>query len=500
MFVVGVDCGTASVRACLFDISSCRMVRRAERPIEIRRDESGLVFDQSSHNIWEQTCGVVNEVVQGEKGVVGISFDATCSLVRVDSTTTLKSEEEWNVIMWCDHRAQEETDWINENAGDLLGQFGGKVSVEMQTPKLLWARKHLPQFGSLVWLDLVDFLCSSSCGGGKVVRCHNSIECKWGSKDLLEKCDLLSCLGDYPVLLPGQRCGYLCDEAKRKMGFSSELQISVAAGQIDAYCGVVGTLCLGSEVRHNQNVMVVIGGTSTCHMVTVKSEQHVAGVWGPYHNVVMNDSWTLEGGQSASSSLLQRVMSMHPDYDPGADLSHLQVNALDTVHLHINPDFHGNRSPLADPHAYGGIIGLTMNHPSLAQLYCATIQSMCYTTRHIVEQMSQHQVQVQCLMCCGGLSRNTLWLQQHADITGLEVIASADCDLDLTLVGASLLAAVGAGLFCSIEEAIEKVRLPARHIHPAQNDKTTQYHNAKYDVFRWMQQHMHQYRQRMQTI
>ena len=79
-------------------------------------------------------------MLQGKHEVKGLGFDATCSLV-IQSSEDLK----WDIIMWMDHRAQAETDLINNQGHAVLDYVGGKVSLEMQTPKLLWLKRNKAQ-------------------------------------------------------------------------------------------------------------------------------------------------------------------------------------------------------------------------------------------------------------------------------------------------------------------------------------------------------------------
>uniref|UniRef100_A0ACB8F448 Uncharacterized protein n=1 Tax=Sphaerodactylus townsendi TaxID=933632 RepID=A0ACB8F448_9SAUR len=90
-----------------------------------------------------------------------------------------------------------------------------------------------------------------------------------------------------------------------------------------------------------------------------------------------------------------------------------------TVDVHIWPDFHGNRSPLADLTLKGMVVGLTLSQglDDLAVLYLATIQAIALGTRQIVETMQTAGHHVNTLFMCGGLSKNSLFVQMHADIT-----------------------------------------------------------------------------------
>ena len=65
-----------------------------------------------------------------------------------------------------DHRAVEEANTINKLQHPVLKSVGGIISPEMQTPKLLWLRNHMPdtwhQAG--MFMDLPDFLTWKATG------------------------------------------------------------------------------------------------------------------------------------------------------------------------------------------------------------------------------------------------------------------------------------------------------------------------------------------------
>ena len=166
-----------------------------------------------------------------------------------------------------------------------------------------------------------------------------------------------------------------------------------------------------------------------------------------------------------------------------------------TKDLHLLPDFHGNRSPRADAHARGMISGLTLDSSfeSLALLYYAAIQGVAYGTRHIIEALNAEGYQITRLHACGGGTKNPLWLQEHADVTGCELDIAKDSEA--VLLGAAIVAAVAAGKFESIVEAMRHMSPRAELIAP---DRTTAgFHEAKYAVFKLMYDHQQQYRRVM---
>jgi ribulose kinase len=122
----------------------------------------------------------------------------------------------------------------------------------------------------------------------------------------------------------------------------------------------------------------------------------------------------MEGGQSATGGLLDHVIRTHPAFPAlttrqqedghsslysaleavlrqlcGCDGRSLEDVGLLTADLHVLPDFHGNRSPLADPRLRGSVVGLSLaaDLSSLALLYLATVQAISYGTKHIVQAL-----------------------------------------------------------------------------------------------------------------
>ncbi|XP_009696922.1 PREDICTED: FGGY carbohydrate kinase domain-containing protein, partial [Cariama cristata] len=196
----------------------------------------------------------------------------------------------------------------------------------------------------------------------------------------------------------------------------------------------------------------------------------VPGVWGPYFSAMVPGLWLNEGGQSATGKLIDHVVRGHvafPELQSKAAASahsiytylnshldlikkSLPVGFL-TVDLHVWPDFHGNRSPLTDLTLKGMVVGLTLSRglDELALIYLATIQAIALGTRHILETMQAAGHHINTLFLCGGLSKNPLFVQMHADITGKPVVLSKE--VESVLVGAAILGACASGDFASIQ-------------------------------------------------
>ncbi|XP_017399502.1 FGGY carbohydrate kinase domain-containing protein isoform X1 [Cebus imitator] len=541
-YYVGVDVGTGSVRAALVDQSGV-LLAFADHPIE-KWEPQFNHHEQSSEDIWAACCVVTKKVVQGIdlNQIRGLGFDATCSLVVLDKEfhplpVNHEGDSRRNVIMWLDHRAVSQVNRINETKHSILQYVGGVMSVEMQAPKLLWLKENLRE---TCWdkaghfFDLPDFLSWKATG--VTARSLCSLVCKWtysaekgwddsfwkmvGLEDFVA--DNYSKIGNQ-VLPPGASLGNgLTPEAARDLGLLPG--IAVAASLIDAHAGGLGVI--GADVRGHGLVcegqpvtsrLAVICGTSSCHMGISKDPIFVPGVWGPYFSAMVPGFWLNEGGQSVTGKLIDHMVQGHaafPELQAKATArcqsvyaylnSHLdlikkaQPVGFLTVDLHVWPDFHGNRSPLADLTLKGMVTGLTLSQDldDLAILYLATVQAIALGTRFIKEAMEAAGHSISTLFLCGGLSKNPLFVQMHADITGVALSCAGmpvvlSQEVESVLVGAAILGACASGDFASVQEAMAKMSKVGKVVFPRQEDK--KYYDKKYQVFLKLVEHQMEY-------
>ena len=517
---LGVDVGTGSARAGIFDDQG-RLLGTGEADIALIRPHPDWA-QQSSADIWRAVCASVAAAVasSGNAPVAGIGFDATCSLVVGGvggSSVSIdpNGAPEQDIIVWMDHRATRDAAEINAIGGAPLAHVGGRISPEMQMPKLRWLKREMPgawEAAADFW-DLSDWLTFRATGSKQRSLC--TVGCKWtylGQRGVagegwdtafLASIGLAELAEDgrhrigQEFLAPGMRSGVLSASAAAEFGLPPG--IPVAAGLIDAHAGALGTLGVGGSGAEGR--MALIAGTSTCHIALTPEPSFVPGIWGPYWGAVTPGMWCNEGGQSAAGALLDVIVSRH---SASADLANApgglyaalerQLDAMTapdgevsrlTDQRHIQPDWHGNRSPLADPSRRGGIDGFTLGlgPKDLALDYLAAIQALAYGTRHIVEAMRDAGVAVHTLVPSGGLARSGLFLREMADATGC-TIARPVMD-EPVLLGAAMLGAVAAGRYADAAAAMSAMASDAETISP--RGDLAEFHDRKYRVFRRMQ-------------
>ena len=234
----------------------------------------------------------------------------------------------WNIVMWMDHRAGEEAEFINSTGHKVLQYVGGSISLEMETPKLLWLKKNLPdRYNSTRhFFDLGDFLRWKATGSLRRSVC--CICCKWtfvnSPRESSWDASYFKQIGIEDALPKiGSTISFPGDSDQISIQSATELGLSrfakVGFSMIDAHSGVLGMIAChneGEKLTEASQRLSIICGTSNCHMALSKEPLLVPGVWGPYYGVILSNLYLNEGGQSAAGKLLDHVVISHAAY-PG---------------------------------------------------------------------------------------------------------------------------------------------------------------------------------------
>jgi D-ribulokinase len=517
--LLGVDVGTGSARAGVFDPAG-RMLASAKHDITLFQ-ASGAVAEQSSDEIWAAVCHAVkaalSQAALSPDDIAGIGFDATCSLVVLGPggrplPVGAPERAERDVIVWMDHRAVAQAQRINATGHPVLKFVGGRISPEMETPKLLWLLEHRPAIFDAAWqfFDLTDFLTWRATGD--LARSTCTVTCKWTYLAHERSWDEsyfrtvgLGVLADEgfarigrDVVDPGTALGGgLTAEAAAALGLRPGTP--VAAGLIDAHAGGIGTVGAGGDP---EACLAYVFGTSSCTMTTTRRPVFVPGVWGPYFSAMVPDAWLNEGGQSVAGAAIEQLVSMHPAAADArlraaeagvtvpALLASLATQAVDGLSaavalaqgVHVVPEFLGNRAPLADPEARAVIAGLGLDTglESLVALYVAGLCGIGYGLRQIIEAQDAAGVAVERVMISGGAGRLDLVRQLLADATGKPVLATQA--EEPVLLGAAILGGVAGGLFADVRSAMARMSQVRTTYAPAAGSVAA-LHEARFAAF-----------------
>ncbi len=496
-----VDVGTRSVRAGVF----------AEDGLQLSREVSEIVFhsERASHGeyasdqIWQAVCGAVRRAIAAAgvppSGISGLAFDATCSLVLTGGVPL--GPDGRDTIAWFDHRGLAEAQDCTATGHPLIDRQGGAMSPEMQTPKLMWVKRHRPDlWASLTRAeDLTDHLTSRAIGAP--VRSACTLTAKWAyvpdlggwQQDFLDTValsDLTERAGlSDPVAPPGSRVGELGEDAAAELGLRPGTP--VGAGLVDAFSGALGGL---ASAEDPVSTLALITGTSNCVMAMTPTPCAAPGLWGPLRNAILPGHSVTEGGQSAAGAVLDHVLASWPRNNgaaaPGHDAVLARLEALVGRDgpafgrgLDVLPDFNGNRSPLADPLALGVISGLSLDRSfdGLCALYWRTAVALACGVRQIVDQFRAAGHPAEALTIAGGLTRSDLLTRLFADCCGLPALRP-DAP-DTVMLGTAMAAATASGLFPDLPAAAQAMRRGATRFEP----ERAKAYDRDYDAFRLMQ-------------
>ncbi|KFY43558.1 hypothetical protein V495_03887 [Pseudogymnoascus sp. VKM F-4514 (FW-929)] len=550
---IGVDIGTGSARVCIVDRSgdikavASKDIRTWQPQNTFYEQSTSDIWSSIS------TCvrQALKESNVDPKSVRGIGFCATCSLAVFDDKDEPVSvsgpdfdKAEQNVILWLDHRAVEEARVINATKDNVLKYVGGQMSVEMEIPKILWLKNHMTpdNFARCKFYDLTDALtymatknearsyCSTVCKQGYLPKGADAGETGWRN-DFFDAIGL-GCLKDRKYaplggiegqdrqyLSAGELVGSLCEGAADDMGLPAG--IAVGSGVIDAYAGWIGTVGAKHEpteptkagIAESFSRLALVAGTSTCHLAMSKDPIFVNGVWGPYRDVLVPGMWMAEGGQSATGELLRYVLENHPAYKEAIGLAkeegkgkniyeflndHLaemtkKIGAPSVSyigrHFFFYGDFFGNRSPLADIHMTGSIIGLNTDQSvdNLALHYYGAMEFIALQTRHIVDAMNDSGHSISSLYMSGSQCKNSVLMLLIATICGMPVVipeyAGAAVVHGAAMLGAKAASANASGNTEELWSIMERMSKPGKLVLPGTDSVEKALFEIKYEVF-----------------
>ncbi len=527
-FFIGIDVGTGSARAGVFDETG-GLLASAKHPITLWQD-AGSVVEQSSEQIWAAVCNSVKNAVASAgvaaSDISGLGFDATCSLVVVDAQGAPvpvgpSGDPDRNVMVWMDHRAAGEAAEINAGQHAVLNYVGGRISPEMETPKLLWLKRNLPQsFASAGhFFDLADYLTWRATGS--LDRSICTVTCKWTylahemrwDAAYFENIGLGELVSEgfarigTEIVEPGRPLGQgLTAAAAADLGLNAGT--AVGASLIDAHAGGVGTLGgtaagVSSDIRHR---LAYIFGTSACSMASTDDPIFVNGVWGPYYSAMVPGLWLNEGGQSAAGSAIDHLVAMHP----ASPKARLQADAAGSSlvawlegeankmcgglenavalagDIHVVPEFLGNRSPHADPEAKAIIagLGLETDIENLVSLYIAGMCGIGYGLKQLLVKLADDGIPVELIVASGGAAQSNLVRQLLADTTNVPV-TFADTP-EPVLLGSAMLAAVASGHHGRLTDAMTAMSSLSTIFRPS-GGEIAKRHAVRYHVFEKLQ-------------
>lgn len=483
---LGIDFGSLSGRALLIDVTTGEEIASAVRDYEHGFIDSILPATgeklppdwtlQDPQDYLDVLSYLVPEVLKkaGAEAtdVIGVGVDFTSSTVlpiKKDGTPLCflpeyRKNKHAYVKKWKHHAAQDEANRINEIAQKrnetFLSRYGGKISSEWLFPKLWQILNEAPEIYYAMdrFIEATDWMVFQLTGQEKRSSCSAGYKALWHKRSGYPSDDFFKALDprlehvideklSRSVELIGKRAGFVTPEAAAWTGLAPGT--AVAVGNVDAHVAVpaVGITQSGQ--------MLMIMGTSTCHMVLGEEEVRVPGICGMVEDGILPGFFGYEAGQGCVGDHFDWFIrnAVPPSYHQEAERRHLSIHqVLREKAMCQEPGasglialdwWNGNRSILVDADLTGLIMGMTLaTRPE--DIYRTLIEATAFGTRIILETCEQNGLPIHELFACGGIaSKDPFMMQIYADVTRKEIRISDS--KQTAALGSAMFGAVAAG-------------------------------------------------------
>lgn len=492
-YSLGLDFGSLSGRAVLLDLETgaetadavveyAHAVMSETLPDGTPLDDAWAL--QHPNDYLDVLRNAIREVIRiagiTPDQIVGVGLDCTASTVLpvyedgtpLCMTDRFVGEKHAYVKMWKHHAAQPYADKLNAVANEydptMLSLFGDKVSSEWLIPKIMETLDQAPAVyeNAAYFVEAADWLVWQLCGTLVRDACLSGYKALWNkrrgypSEEFFARLDprlrhfvAEKLAGD--VLPCGVMAGRVTAAGAAMTGLKEGTPVSVAGA--DAHSAVPA--CGVSDEGH----MLIIMGTSACHMLVSREEKAVSGICGIVEDGMLPDMVGYEAGQSCLGDHFEwfQKVCISAELTKEADERGVPPLALlseKAAALRVGEsgllalDFwNGNRSVLDRGDLSGMILGLTLTTKP-EEIYRALIEATGFGTRVIVERFREYGIPVDKISVCGGIPhKNRFLLQVYADLLGipLHVIPTRQAGAR----GSAIYGAVAAGV-CTLDEAI----------------------------------------------
>ena len=497
-YTIGVDFGTESGRAVLVDVADGRQVATAvhryangvidERlPVgdrEVRLPPDWALQDPDDYlEVFRQAIpAVLRQSGIDPADVVGIGIDFTaCTMLPVKADGTplcdvpeLRANPHAWVKLWKHHAAQPEADRINAVARATgqpwLDRYGGRISSEWFFSKVLQILDEAPEIYAAAdrLIEAADWVVWRLTGVESRNACTAGYKAMWSKRDGFPDAGYFAALDprlanvidekmSRDIASMGERAGGLSAEAAAWTGLRPGTAVAVA--NVDAHVAAPASTVI------DEGRMVMIMGTSTCHVVLSRGEHAVPGMCGYVEDGVIPGFFGYEAGQSCVGDHFSWFVehAVPAGYEVEARARGLDIHGLlQEKAARLRPGesgllaldwWNGNRSVLVDAELGGLLIGATLA-TTPEEIYRTLVEATAFGTRVIIETFEEHGVPIREIVACGGLAeKSPLIMQIYADVTGRPFKLSAS--EQTPALGAAMFGAVAAGADAGGHRTIE---------------------------------------------
>lgn len=467
-YLLAIDHGTESLRATIFDIKGSK-IATSFCSNKTYYPKPGWV--EQNVGQWKESLinAIKNTIKQSginPKTIVSVGVAATCpTLIAMDKNNKVLR----NPIMWMDVRATQEAEIISNTKCDALKCAGNNgISAEWLLCKILWMKNHEPELyrKTKTFFNHPDWIVYALTGeiqlgiNSDSARNFYDDEKEGHPKDLYEKLDILEVLEKYPKKKTyiGEIVGHISKEISNATGLSTD--VIVGSPGNDGYNGVIGVNAI------DPGRFVLVTGSSQSIIGQINKKVFLPGLFGSFHNSIINGLYTIEGGQTSTGSILKWFKDnfISSCIEKAALNENLSVyEYLDKKTEEISPGseglvvlehWQGNRCPWVDSYSRGIIRGLSLQHTPI-HIYKALMEGVAYGAATILKELEKNNIAINTLIACGGATKSKTWMQIMADVTGYSI--EIPKETEAVSLGSAIIAAVIAKIYPSFKQATKEM-------------------------------------------
>lgn len=480
MYYLGVDLGTSSVKLLLMDERG-KTLGSVTKEYDVYYPKVGWA-EQKPEDWWQATqCGIkelINLKGINNEDIKGLSFSGQMhGLVLLDKNDEVIRP----ALLWCDQRTEEQCDYLNNVIGrERLSKYtGNKALTGFTAPKVLWVKENEPENFErinkvLLPKDYISFKLTgkySSDVSDSSGTLFFDVENRCWSKEMIE---ILSMKEEWlpTVYESSEIVGNVSKEAAVLTGLSEATNVIAGAG--DQAAGAVGTGIVDA------GVLSVALGTSgvvfaSCDDYQVDDENRLHSFChasGKYHQMGV----MLSAAQSLKWWVEEVNKGKGKDFD--LMLEEAENSKVGSNGIVFLPYLMGERTPHSDANARGVFFGLNVT-ANKGDMTRSILEGVAFGLRDSLEVIKDIHIELKEVRVSGGGARSYLWRRIIADVFNLPVaLINAQ---DGAAYGAAILAAVGCGVYSSVEEACRELVEVKEVIKP--NEKNSKKYDEVYKVF-----------------
>ena len=419
-YIIGLDEGTTSCRAVVYDVISQQIIGKAQKKITQIYPAPGWV-EQDPNEIWKKQKATLNEVLKIINPEEVICMGLTNQRETIIAWNKNTGKPVYNAIVWQCRRTSADIEKIPTQIKTKIKNKTGLIpNAYFSASKIKWLFDNIPEVKELaekkqLCVGTIDSFITFKLTGKFVTDSTNASRTmlfnintlKWDSEllkffNIPESCLPTVVDSNYNLGLckeyPFPLCGIIGDQQASLVGQSC-IRKGMAKATYGTGCFIL--LNIGKEVVKTNKMLCTVA-------YTINGET----------------TYALEGSVYSACGAIDWLKNNMDLYKDVQDTAEICNNAKTTDGVYFVPAFTGLGAPYWNDNAKGTILGITFN-TTKDHIIRACLESIAYNTFDVINEMTiSDNINIKELHVDGGGSKNTFLLQFQSDILQSRILKS----------------------------------------------------------------------------